>query len=425
MSLPPPGARDKRMEFARKMVGTVLSEKWTLDHLLGVGGMAAVYSATHRNGARAAIKFIQFSVTDGSELARRVLQEGQLANRVRHPGICKVLDDHIDEKNNHAYIVMELLEGRTAREAVEVEGPLPPLDALELLIRLCSCLQAAHDHGVVHRDIKPENIFLTGSSVKVLDFGVARALDGATSTLTRTGATLGTPAYMSPEQARGRTREISARTDIFSAGATLLFLLSGMTLHEGESAQEVMVTAAWAPARKARQICSGIPRAIADIIDRACEFDAADRYDSAQQMREDLLKVRITLSKNPLPPISSHPPGPVVSTRPQTPIARSLQEMTPTLAETDGATGGFQIPTGQAPQRLFAALAVGGLAVLFGMSLPSQDEDSAVSAEPSSARMKAHPSPVPQPALSSVAPPPTAPARPAPARVTIVGTNCI
>ena len=257
----------------------MLDGKWTLNRLLGVGGMAAVYAGTHRNGARAAIKLFPFSVTTSVEFAERILREGYLANKIGHPAVVRVLDDHLDREREYAYLVMELLEGETARQRVERTGPMSPLEAARSMIDLADCLAAAHDKGVVHRDIKPENLFLTqDGKLKVLDFGVARALDGTSSSVTRTGTTLGTPAYMSPEQARGRPSEVSARSDLYSVGATLLFLVAGEFLHEGESAQEIMVRAAWTPARKIGERHLGLPQVLADVIDRACEFEASARY---------------------------------------------------------------------------------------------------------------------------------------------------
>jgi len=181
------------MDPANRRVGSILDGKWTLEALLGVGGMAAVYAATHRNGARAAIKLFPFSVTTSPEFAERILREGYLANKIGHPSVVRVLDDHLDREREYAYLVMELLEGETAREHIERLGPMTPFDAVNYVIDLCECLNAAHDKGVVHRDIKPENLFLTTENrLKVLDFGVARALDGSSST--RTGSMLGTPA---------------------------------------------------------------------------------------------------------------------------------------------------------------------------------------------------------------------------------------
>jgi eukaryotic-like serine/threonine-protein kinase len=292
------------MDPANRRVGSILDGKWTLESLLGVGGMAAVYAATHRNGARAAIKLFPFSVTTSPEFAERILREGYLANKIGHPSVVRVLDDHLDREREYAYLVMELLEGETARERIERLGPMTPLEAVNYAIELCECLKAAHEKGVVHRDIKPENLFLTTEDrLKVLDFGVARALDGSSST--RTGSMLGTPAYMSPEQARGRPSEISPRSDLYSAGATLLFLLSGDFLHDGESAQEIMVRAAWTPAPKVADRGLGIPDVVAAIIDKACHFEAKDRYESAARLKAALEAARDVLAITSPPAIAA------------------------------------------------------------------------------------------------------------------------
>ncbi len=288
------------LDPASRRIGTVLEGKWKLDSLLGVGGMAAVYAATHRNGARAAIKLFPFSVTTSVEFAERILREGYLANKIGHPAVVRVLDDHLDREAEYAYLVMELLAGETARQRVERTGPMSPIEAARCMIELVNCLAVAHDKGVVHRDIKPENVFLTDDGVlKVLDFGVARALDGTSSSVTRTGAMLGTPAYMSPEQARGRPSEVSARSDLYSAGATLLFLVAGEFLHEGESAQEIMVRAAWTPAKKIRERNLGLPESIANVIDGACAFEASERFQTAAEMRAALESALIELVDDP------------------------------------------------------------------------------------------------------------------------------
>jgi serine/threonine protein kinase len=326
------------LDPASRRVGTVLDGKWTLDRLLGVGGMAAVYAGTHRNGARAAIKLFPFSVTTSAESAERILREGYLANKIGHPAVVQVLDDHLDREREYAYLVMELLEGETARQRVERTGPMSPIEAAGYMIDLASALAVAHAKGVVHRDIKPENLFLTRDGhLKILDFGVARALDGSSSSVTRTGATLWTPAYMSPEQARGRPSEISARSDLYSTGATLLFLLAGEFMHPGESAQEVMVRAAWTPAEKIASRHLGIPDVIATIIDRACEFEPEDRYGTALELKEALEEASRSLAgdpeaSRPLPRPSSAPAGGPAPSAPGSP-GRTAADAASTIAD--------------------------------------------------------------------------------------------
>lgn len=291
-----------RHELAQRRVGSTLGGKWTLDALLGVGGMAAVYSATHRNGARAAIKLLPFSVTTTPQVCERFLREGKHSNSIDHPAIVRVLDDHIDHEKEYAYLVMELLHGETARERVERDGPLPALEAVRICIQLADCLRVAHERKIVHRDIKPENLFLDaahGDRLKVLDFGIARALDAEGPGLTRTGTSLGTPAYMSPEQARGKASELTLKTDIYSIGATLLFLVSGRTVHEGETAQELMVRAAWTPALPSSQLAPGLHPRVCAAIDRACAFQPAERYAGASELLDALRNLESRLELTP------------------------------------------------------------------------------------------------------------------------------
>jgi serine/threonine-protein kinase len=406
------------LDPAMKRIGAVLGGKWTLNRLLGIGGMAAVYAATHRNGARAAIKLFPFSVTTSAEFAERILREGVLANKIGHPAVVRVLDDHLDREREHAYLVMELLEGETARQRIERLGPMSPVEAVDFSMELLHCLATAHEKGVVHRDIKPENLFLTDDgTLKVLDFGVARAIDNTSSSVTRTGAMLGTPAYMSPEQARGRPSEISPRSDIYSAGATLLFLLTGEFVHEGESAQEIMVRAAWTPANKTSERGLGLPIAIADVIDKACAFDQVNRYQTAAEMRRALETARTLLSSDV--PTS----GSIVRVRPRSTsnvptltaplplrVARPDQ---PTLVENDAEPAGLPnrrrvwIIAGSA-----AAVALTSFVVF--LSFGSADSNTATAVEPASSATPARP-PVAAVVAASRAPEPPPESAPAPA----------
>ncbi len=344
-----------KIDLANRRLGMILDDKWKLDRLLGVGGMAAVYAATHRNGAQAAIKLLPFSMATGPEVCQRLLREGYLANRIQHSAVARVLDDHIDYAKEHAYIVMELLDGETARQRVERLGPFRPRQAVALMQELADCLAAAHAANVIHRDIKPENLFLTENGLKVLDFGIARALDG-NSSLTQTGTSLGTPAYMSPEQARGKQADIGPRSDLYSVGATLLFLLTGQTPHRGENALELMVRAAWTPAESARKLCPGLPEALADVIDRCCAFEPAERYQSAQELRDALDRLT-NLPQAPLTLELTFTPTPTNNNQ-ALPVSSS--DMV-TLAETAVRGGAWS------PSRRRGAALVAGLVSLAGL----------------------------------------------------------
>src|SRR5262249_31230490 len=158
------------------------------DRLLGIGGMAAVYAATHRNGSRGAIKMLHTEMSIDAEVKRRFLREGYVANAVDHPGTVKVLDDDTAEDGS-VFIVMELLEGETLEARADRQGGrIPPGELLPLIDQLLDVLAAAHARGVVHRDIKPENVFVTtAGAVKLLDFGIARLRRGQGSMATVTG----------------------------------------------------------------------------------------------------------------------------------------------------------------------------------------------------------------------------------------------
>ncbi len=206
---------DPMVMRAQTRVGQVIKEKWRLDVLLGVGGMAAVYAATHRNGSRVAIKLLHPELSTHHQVRARFLREGYVANAVGHDGAVRVTDDDIAEDGS-AFLVMELLDGETLEDRrVRCGGQLGEDETLWLADQLLDVLAAAHAKGVIHRDIKPDNIFVTrAGQVKLLDYGIARLREVTSkSTATVSGATMGTPAFMSPEQARALWDEVDARSD--------------------------------------------------------------------------------------------------------------------------------------------------------------------------------------------------------------------
>jgi serine/threonine-protein kinase len=281
---------DAAVKIAQTRVGTVLRGKYRLDRLLGVGGMAAVYEATHRNGSRAAIKMLHPVLSVHSDVRTRFLREGYVANAVGHVGAVRVADDDTADDGS-AFLVMELLEGDTVDSLWDRAGRKLPCEyVLAVADQLLEVLTAAHANGIVHRDVKPENLFLTREGVvKLLDFGIARMRDLASaSTATRTGATLGTPPFMSPEQALGRSKQIDASSDVYAVGAVMFTLISGEYVHEGESVNEQLVRAATEKARPLRSVAPDVPEAVAKLVDRAVQFEKADRWGSAVEMREAL-----------------------------------------------------------------------------------------------------------------------------------------
>lgn len=278
---------------SERRVGTLLKGKWHIDAILGVGGMATVYAATHRNKKRVAIKMLHPEVSLNRDVSSRFLREGYVANTVEHPGTVAVLDDDVTE-DGAAFLVMELLVGETVDARQERKGgKLTTSETLWVAERLLDVLAAAHDKGIVHRDIKPENLFITtDQQFKVLDFGIARmheASTGAGATLgTQVGSLMGTPGFMSPEQARGRTEQIDARTDLWAVGATMFRMLTGRPVHEAVTLNEQLIFAATIPAPSIGDLAPWLPAPLTALIDRALAFDKNDRWPSAAAMLEAL-----------------------------------------------------------------------------------------------------------------------------------------
>jgi len=283
---------DDLEQRAATRVGTTLRGKYRLDRVLGVGGMAAVYSATHRNGNEFAVKMLHPELSQRKDVRDRFLREGHAASAVKHPGAVTVLDDDVAEDGS-AFLVMELLQGESVESLWDRRGQRLPVPlVLDIAIQLLDVLAAAHDRGVVHRDIKPANLFLTRQGqLKVLDFGIARLRDMTASQATQTGLMLGTPAFMAPEQAWAKSSEIDARTDIWAVGATVFSLTTGKLVHEAENAQQIMIRAATAPAPPLASALVDAPATLCQVIDRALRFDKAARWSSAADMRDALKSI--------------------------------------------------------------------------------------------------------------------------------------
>ena len=274
-------------------VGTLLRGKYRIDQVIGTGGMAVVYAATHRNRKRFAVKMLHPHLSTRAEIRSRFIREGYVANSVEHPGVVSVLDDDVTE-DGAAFLVMELLEGSTIEGFNPRTRPLPLRESLAIAIDVLDVLEAAHGKNIVHRDIKPANLFVTREGqVKVLDFGIARLRDATlAANTTATGATLGTPAFMAPEQALGMASEVDARTDLWALGATLFTMLSGSLVHEGGSARQVLIRAATQPARSLSSVAPDVPTAVSEWVSKALLFDKQARWESAAVMRAAALKIQ-------------------------------------------------------------------------------------------------------------------------------------
>jgi serine/threonine-protein kinase len=310
-------------------VGRVLCGKWRVQRLLGVGGASSVVEAVHvNNGRRVAIKRLDTALARSPRTRERFRREGYLANRVDHPGAVAVLDDDMTE-DGVPFLVMELLEGETLDQRWRDSGlRLAREEVLRLATDILGVLGAAHAAGIVHRDIKPSNLFVTkDGTLKILDFGVARLLEeDASRVVTKSGAALGTPAFMPPEQARGRWDEIDGRTDVWAVGATMFTLLSGRFVHEAETTNELLIAAATQPAISLARVLPEIDAALATVVDKALAFDKKERFASAVAMRDAVCAVlegrAVAMVANPAPraevTVDTAPP----TERPSEPTAR-------------------------------------------------------------------------------------------------------
>jgi serine/threonine protein kinase len=289
------GSRVRMSPPTDPLLGKVLGGKWRVESLLGEGGMASVYAAKHRNGLRGAIKLLKPHLVDSKELQRRLVREGYVANHVEHPGVVRVLDDDITE-DGRAYLVLELLEGETWKSAWHKRGRrLPAAEVLETAEKVADILRAAHAAGVVHRDVKPDNVFLTSDGeVKLLDFGIAR-LREADAFHTQTGTMLGTPAFMSPEQALAKWSDVDARSDLFSLGASMWTLMTGRLLHVADTVPELLVAAATKQVVSFASVAPNASAEIVAVVDRALAFKPSDRFQDAAEMLAALSRARAVI----------------------------------------------------------------------------------------------------------------------------------
>jgi hypothetical protein len=308
---------------AQKRMGDVLNDKWRLDLLLGVGGMAAVYAATHRNGNRVAVKLLHPHCVVNDSIRSRFQREGYVANKIEHPGSVRVLDDD-QTADGAVFLVMELLEGETLEARQTRRGRLPAEEAISIAYHVLDVLAAAHANGVVHRDIKLDNVFLTHlGQVKVLDFGIARLAESSghqNVARTRTNAMMGTPAFMAPEQALARAHEVDAQTDIWAVGATLFKLLTGRNVHEAATLNEQLVHAATRPAPPLKSLLGDIPAQLALVVDRALAFEKSARWPDARAMQQAMR-----------PLMRSTPPGALPFVRPTSMLEASRGPTMPVM----------------------------------------------------------------------------------------------
>lgn len=272
----------------------VLGGRYEVREVLGRGGMAEVHRALDlRLGRIVAVKMLRADLARDPEFQDRFRREAQSAASLNHPTIVAVYDTGEDVVNGARvpFIVMELVEGATLRDLLASGRRLLPERALEITAGILTALDYSHRHGIVHRDIKPANVMLTPrGDIKVMDFGIARAVAEATSAMTQGSAVVGTAQYLSPEQARGE--QVDARTDLYSTGCVLFELLTGRPPFVGESPVSVAYQHARELAPAPSTIDPAISRSVDLVVLKALAKERTDRYQTAAEMRADVERAR-------------------------------------------------------------------------------------------------------------------------------------
>src|SRR4051812_18034990 len=270
----------------------VLGERYEIGGVLGRGGMAEVHHGRDlRLGREVAVKVLRQDLARDPSSQVRFRREAQAAASLNHPAIVAVYDTGEDRTPSGAtpYIVMEYVEGETLRDVLRRERRLSPERAMSLTADICAALDFSHRNGIVHRDVKPGNVMITPQgTVKVMDFGIARAVSDSAATMPSTAAVIGTAQYLSPEQARGEG--VDARSDVYSAGCLLYELVTGTPPFTGDSPVAVAYQHVREDPRTPSSINPEIPPELDAILLKAMSKNPANRYQSAADMRSDLLR---------------------------------------------------------------------------------------------------------------------------------------
>jgi eukaryotic-like serine/threonine-protein kinase len=404
-------------EIAR--AGLVVAGKFRLDGIIGQGGMGSVWSATHLDlGHRIAIKLVSREFVRSPEALRRFDAEAKAAAKLQSRHVVQIYDTGLLEDAT-PYIAMELLSGENLQQRIERTGALSLAETVTILSQCCKALARAHALRIVHRDIKPDNIFLSRSAdddeyvVKILDFGVAKLSAGESGdpSSTKTGTVLGTPLYMSPEQARG-LKSIDHRTDLYSLGLVAYTMLTGRIAFSGESFGDILLKICTEPLPSIGSAVA-IPPAIEAWFQRACARDPVARYPNAQEF-SDSLRAASGIGTVSQSGEQARLRAPVAA--PSSPSLQSDDRAFPgqSVANASVALSASGIPK----SRMGPAVAIGSLAVIAviaAVGLVALSSHRSPGVEPSAASQSLSP-PLSSPPVASLLerPPPVAPSSASP-----------
>jgi eukaryotic-like serine/threonine-protein kinase len=266
------------------LIGTLLAERYEILEMLGQGGMGAVYKARDTELERlVALKLIRPELASNPEILRRFKQELILTREITHRNVIRIFD--LGQAKGIKFITMEFVEGRDLRAVLRERKKIPLDETVQIIAQVCRALESAHAAGVVHRDLKPQNIMLDRKDrVYVMDFGIAHSLE--TPGMTQTGALMGTPEYMSPEQAKGM--KVDARSDLFSCGIIFYEILTGISPYQADTAIATLLKRTQERPQPPLDVDPAIPKAISDVVMKCLEINRDDRYSSAREILEDL-----------------------------------------------------------------------------------------------------------------------------------------
>ncbi|WP_437594198.1 serine/threonine protein kinase [Sorangium sp. So ce1000] len=419
------------------LVGEIIDGKYRIVRLLGQGGMGAVFEGENvRIRRRVAIKLLHANISSQAESVARFEREAQAAARIGSDHICEVLDLGVLPDGTR-YMVMEYLEGETLGAKIERMGRLGPEITVPIMVQVLEALGAAHAAGIIHRDLKPDNIFVIPSKaglsnfVKVLDFGVSKfsQLAGSEMSMTRTGAVVGTPYYMSPEQARGSS-PVDQRTDIYAMGVLLFQATTGQVPFDAATFNELLFKIVLEPAPLPQQLVPDLDIEFSGIIQKAMAREPGSRFQSCAEFKNTLLAwaaarpslALLTTGRTTFPRLSL-PSQPETTTPPPTrleppwggqngPTAPGMGQTPQLTANSWGASSGVTGRSTRPPSRMPLLAAIATAASLFGagiavwLAFGRSGTTGAATADPSAVSAAAIPTPSPPPPAP---PPPSEP----------------